>query len=175
MEELGVTVDRHPFELHPELPPRGRPVRPDSALASAFAAVAEECARCGLPFSPPAHTPNTRLALETIAVISVEWPSVARLADDAISDARWIEGADISDRSALSSVLDSIGIDAAAVIGVVERGGGAEVVARSMDDARSEGIASTPSWRFENGFVIPGVQPTETVTRWVTRIRTKNP
>ena len=43
MEALGVTVVHRPFELHPEIPPGGRTIRPDGRLAPTFDRIAAEC------------------------------------------------------------------------------------------------------------------------------------
>ena len=36
IEELGVEVVHLPYELHPEIPPEGRAVRPDGRLGPTF-------------------------------------------------------------------------------------------------------------------------------------------
>ncbi len=36
--------------------------------------------------------------------------------------------------------------------------------------AREHGVAATPAWLVDGAFVIPGVQPAETIERWVTRL-----
>jgi predicted DsbA family dithiol-disulfide isomerase len=43
-----------------------------------------------------------------------------------------------------------------------------------MAEARDAGIASTPAWRFDTGFVIYGVQPPDTVRRWVERMQQRD-
>ena len=47
---------------------------------------------------------------------------------------------------------------------------GSAAVEESMATAREHGIAATPSWLIDGTLVIPGVQPAETVRRWVTRL-----
>lgn len=177
MESLGVVVERRPFELHPELPPEGRAVRNGSALSDVFRTIDAECHELGIPFKPPERTPNSRLALNLAAAVAERHPDRFRRIDDSISDARWIDGADIADPDVLEGVLEAHGLPLEEVADVTCRPPGgdtarlrSDLVELSMADARDAGIAATPAWRFETGFVIPGVQSPETVTRWVTRL-----
>ncbi|MEO6987107.1 MAG: DsbA family protein, partial [Aquihabitans sp.] len=62
--DLGVTVTHLPYELHPEIPPEGRAVRPDGRLRTTFDRVEAACDEAGMPFRRPTRMPNTRRALE---------------------------------------------------------------------------------------------------------------
>src|SRR5215471_7788984 len=74
LRSLDVEVTPLPFELHPELPPGGRQVKPNGRLADVYGAIGRECEAIGMPFTPPEHVPNSRRALETAEVIRRRWP-----------------------------------------------------------------------------------------------------
>ena len=40
-----------------------------------------------------------------------------------------------------------------------------------MATAREHGVTATPAWLVDGAFVIPGVQPAETIERWVRLLR----
>ena len=63
-----------------------------------------------------------------------------------------------------------MGLDGEAIVRSATDGEGSSAVDVSMVEAREYGIAATPSWRFDTGFVIPGVQPADAVNRWVGRM-----
>ena len=66
LRSLDVEVTQLPFELHPELPPSGRVVRPQGRLSQVYSAIERECVDVGLPFRAPTHVPNSRRALASI-------------------------------------------------------------------------------------------------------------
>jgi predicted DsbA family dithiol-disulfide isomerase len=52
---------------------------------------------------------------------------------------------------------------------VVDGGGGAAALMRSMADAHEAGVAATPAWAFGE-FVLPGVQPRALYERIVAKL-----
>jgi hypothetical protein len=62
------------------------------------------------------------------------------------------------------------GVDAGVVGRAVDEGVGAAGLLASRDAATEIGVAATPAWRFEGGFVMPGVHPREQVSRWAGRL-----
>src|SRR3954447_16812739 len=44
LRSLGVDVTSRPYELHPELPPEGRTMRPGGRLAAVYESIGRECA-----------------------------------------------------------------------------------------------------------------------------------
>jgi len=41
--------------------------------------------------------------------------------------------------------------------------------------AREHGVTATPAWLVNGALVIPGVQPVETLDRWLGRLAERNP
>jgi predicted DsbA family dithiol-disulfide isomerase len=170
LRSLGLTVTQLPYDLHPELPRAGRRVRPDGRLAAVFARVAEECAEAGLPFDPPEHVPNTLRALETAEVVRRVAPGSFAGLDDALFAAVFVGGGDIADPDVLDALVDAAGADGAEVRRQVDAGLGRPAVDASMAEAHAQGVAGTPAWLVDDRLLIPGVQPRETMERWVRKL-----
>jgi predicted DsbA family dithiol-disulfide isomerase len=173
LEGLGVTVTPLPFELHPELGPEGRAVRPDGRLAALYGRIGELCAEAGLAFTPPTRVRNTRYALEAVEVVRVDHPSAFRFVDDMLFAAAFAEARDIGDPEVVDAVVTAAGVESSAVRARVETGVGRRAVGASMARAYDHGIAATPAWLVEDRLVIPGVQPFELVERWVAHLRSQ--
>jgi predicted DsbA family dithiol-disulfide isomerase len=172
MTSLGVEATTLGYELHPEVPTDGRPVRPDGRLAMVLEHIGAECASVGLPFRAPSRIPNTRRALETVEVVRSEHPEVFATVDDASYRAQWVDGADLGDPAVIDAVLVGAGLDAAAVGRAREQGVGAAALAASMAEAVERGVTGTPAWWVDDRLLIPGVQDRDTVERWVGRLLT---
>lgn len=172
MASLGVEATTLGYELHPEVPTDGRPVRPDGRLAMVLEHLGAECASVGLPFRAPSRIPNTRRALETVEVVRSEHPEVFATVDDAFYRAQWVDGADLGDPAVIDAVLVGAGLDAAAVGRAREQGVGAAALAASMAEAVERGVTGTPAWWVDDRLLIPGVQDRDTVERWVGRLLT---
>jgi len=170
IEDLGVPVHHRPYELHPEIPPEGRPVRPDGRLGPTFDRIEAECAEIGRPFRRPTRMPNTRRALETAEVVRIEHPAAFTPLDESLFRAHFAEGLPIDDRDLLDELVTAAGAPPDAVRDAVGRGVGWQAVDASMQDARAAGVTSTPSWLIGDAFLIPGAQEPETVRRWVSRL-----
>ena len=170
IEDLGVPVHHRPYELHPEIPPEGRPVRPDGRLGPTFDRIEAECAEIGRPFRRPTRMPNTRRALETAEVVRIEHPAAFARLDESLFRAHFAEGLPIDDRDLLDELVADAEAPPDAVRDAVGRGVGWQAVDASMQDARAAGVTSTPSWLIGDAFLIPGAQEPETVRRWVSRL-----
>jgi predicted DsbA family dithiol-disulfide isomerase len=174
MEALDVTVTHLPFELHPDVPPSGRVVRPDGRLAALLAHIGAQCAEVGLPFRTPSRLPNTRRALESAEVVRTRWPEQFDAIDTALFESVFVTGEDIGDASVLDSVLERAGAPAVELRSAVDAGAGAQLVAAAMELARSHGVASTPTWVLDGALLIPGAQPRDVLTRWIESIRRRS-
>jgi predicted DsbA family dithiol-disulfide isomerase len=173
LRALDVDVTQLPYELHPELPPQGREVKPNGRLAAVYAAIGRECNDIGLPFRMPGHVPNSRRALETAEVVRRKWPASFAALDDALFNAHFVEGLDIGDPDVLLALVEQTGAPSTDVAAAVEAGDGNQAVTASIEAARERGIAATPAWLFGESFVVPGVQPRELFERVVSRLRAR--
>ena len=167
---LGLEVTHLPFDLHPEIPPEGRPVRPDGRLDAVFDHIAAECAREGRAFTRPTRTPNTRRALETAEIVRRIDPTSFAALDDALFRGHWVDGFDIGDAAVIDALVEASGAPLDLVVEQRAEGIGSSALEESMAIAREHGIAATPSWLVDDTLVIPGVQPVETLERWITRL-----
>jgi predicted DsbA family dithiol-disulfide isomerase len=174
LEAMGVAVTHLPYDLHPEVPAEGRPVRSTGRLAAVFDHIGAECDSAGIDFRPPARTPNTRRALETAELVRLIAPAAFPAVDEAFFRAHWVDGLDLGDPNLIDQLVTSAG---APVDEVTERraeGEGGRSLERSMTQAREHGITATPAWLIDGTFVIPGVQPVETMQRWVGRLQERS-
>ena len=173
LRSMGVSVTSMPFDLHPELPPSGRPVKTGGRLAGVLERIAAECAEVGLPFTPPARIPNTRRALETAEIVRREAPDVFDAVDGKLAAAVFVTGDDIGDPDVVEAIVASVGLDPDGLRRQVEAGVGRPAVDAAMADAKAQGVAGTPAWLIDGRLLVPGVQPRETMERWVRKMLTR--
>jgi predicted DsbA family dithiol-disulfide isomerase len=173
LRSLGVTVESMPYELHPEIPPEGRTLRPDGRMAAVHQHIARLCEEAGLAFLPPSRVPNSRRALETAEVVRQQRPDLFDTVDAALFDAHFVVGLDIGDPDELDRIVSNAGASAADVRALVDAGAGQNAVTASMAVAHGHGIAATPAWLFGEDFVLPGAQPRELFERIVARLRAR--
>lgn len=166
----GITVTHLPYDLHPEVPVGGRSIRPGGRLDAVFDHIAAECRREGIEFTRPTRTPNTRRALETAEIVRRVAPDSFPALDDALFRGQWVDGLDIGDPECIDELLTASGAPLELVSERRSEGLGATAIEASMAIAREHGVAATPSWLVDDALVIPGVQPVETVERWVSRL-----
>ena len=170
---LGVEVTPLPYELHPEIPPEGRRVRPDGRLGPTFDRIEAECADVGLPFRRPGRMPNTRRALETSAWVRLHQPAAFEPLHRALFAAHFAEGLALDDPSVLDELVTVAGGDAGEVRAAVASGAARPLVDESMAQARELGVMATPAWWLDERLLVPGSQPREAMTRWVTRMQSR--
>ena len=170
MRSLGLAVVHRPFELHPEIPPAGRTLRPDGRLSRTFARVAEACEAAGLPFQAPTRMPNTRRALETAEWVRVHHPGASDAVHAGIFHAHFAAGLAIDAPEVLDDIVRGAGAPVDEVRGAISQGDASALVEASMADARAAGVSGTPAWVLADGFTIPGALDRATLERWVTKL-----
>jgi predicted DsbA family dithiol-disulfide isomerase len=173
LTELGVEVEHRAFDLHPDMPADGAPVRPGGRLASVLRRIGDECAALGMPFTMPGRLPRSRLALETAEVVLAEHPAAFAALDDALFRAVFVDARDIADPAVVSDLVNDAGAPGDLVSATVYAGEGRRLVEASMSHAREHGVAATPSWLVDEALVIPGALPREQIGRWVGRMRAR--
>ncbi len=173
LEELGVEVGVVPYELHPEVPIGGRPHRTGGRYSQVLASIEAECHSVGLPFRRPDRTPNTRRALEWAEAARIASPAAYPALDRQLADAHWIHGRDLEDHDLLAELATGLELDPGHLDHFVTSGEARRAVDHSIARAHDRGVTATPSWLFDSRpepFLLQGVQPRETVRRWITRL-----
>jgi predicted DsbA family dithiol-disulfide isomerase len=174
LDELGVAVDLLPFELHPEIPPEGRRHRPGGRTTAAFARVAAECDEAGLPFRPPAATPNTAMVLGTSEAVRRTNPDTFRTLHPRLFRAHFVEGLDLGDEAVVDALAAEAGADVELVRAWRADGRAEAAVGEARTAALEAGATAAPAFRFDTGLFITGVHPRASLARWVTRMRARS-
>ena len=170
---LEVEVTPLPYELHPEIPAEGRRVRPDGRLGPTFDRIEAECEAVGLPFRRPARMPSTRRALETGEWVRRHQPAAFEALHRALFAAHFVTGAPLDDPTVLDDLVTGAGGDPTEVRAAVDAGRARPLVEESMAQARDLGVMATPAWWLDDRLLVPGVQPRASMTRWVTKMRSR--
>lgn len=170
LTDLGVAVTHLPYELHPEIPPEGRTVRPDGRLRTTFDRLEDACDEADMPFRRPTRMPNTRRALETAEWVRQHQPDAFAEVHRGLFHAHFVTGDPIDDPGVVDDIVAAAGGDATAAHDAVATGQAAPLVDKSMADAKAAGITSTPTWLVGGRLTIPGALDPDTVTRWVSRL-----
>ena len=173
LDALGVAVELLPFELHPEIPPGGRRHRPDGRTAAAFARVGAECAEVGLPFTPPAATPNTAMVLGVSEAVRRTTPEAFPDLHHRLFRAHFVEGLDLGDEAVIDELAELAGADVDAVRAWRADGRAEAAVAEARTTAVEAGVTAIPAFRFDTGLFITGVHPRASLARWVTRMQAR--
>ncbi len=167
--KFGRTVDQRSYELHPEIPVVGSPVRPGGTLDHLFDHIAQECGASGLDFVKPSRSPNTHGLLEIMEIVNTEWPEAFEQVDEGFARAHWVTGEALDDPKVLHRVLSEADIEVGDLLELEADGLGARLLAESHALAREVGATGTPAW-LVNGMVITGLHPTEQFQRWLGRM-----
>ncbi|MEZ5226068.1 MAG: hypothetical protein R2710_05175 [Acidimicrobiales bacterium] len=77
IRNAGVDVMIRGYELHPDVPPEGRPIRPGGSYDRLLDRLQAESRANGVDFNKPSRTPNTRAALELLELVHHPWPDRA--------------------------------------------------------------------------------------------------
>lgn len=169
--KLEVEVTIRPFELHPEISPEGRRHRPDGRTFAAFKSVGAECEEVGLGFHMPSRTPNSNRALQVSEFVRTAYPDAFDSLHRALFRAHFVDGLDIGDTETIKSLVSASGANLDAVIDAIETNEAALALQAARELAIEDGVAGTPTMIFDNGLVVPGVTPRQSLERWVTRMR----
>jgi predicted DsbA family dithiol-disulfide isomerase len=164
---FGATVVWHPFDLHPEYPPKGISRaelhrRYGQAMQDQVRAMVEAA---GLAYEVDALdvVPNTRKARQ-VAELARERGRYAEV-HAALMDAYWARARNIGDDAVLVEEAVAAGLDEADVRDVLAGDAYADVLARETQAIVERGGAGVPAWVVDDGLVIPGAQPHEVFER----------
>ena len=167
--EYDVTVRWRAFPLHPEIPEEGiyleqlfanQPVDIEGMMVR-LAAVADAE---GLPFGERTVAYNSRKAQELS-----KWAESRGRAEpfhDAAFAAYFVRGENLADRSVLTELAESVGLDGREAINVLDGGRFADAVDADWAEARALGVTAVPTL-IRNGNRLVGAQPYESMVRLV--------
>lgn len=172
LEQIGdhpFTIEWHPFQLNPDMPPEGMDRRAyleakfggkDGAV-KAYAPVIEAAQETGLTINLDAmtRTPNTLDAHRLIHWAGIEGRQsfvVQRL-----FEAYFRDGRDIGDHETLCDIADSCEMDAAVVGKLLQSDADCDDMRARDGHSRDMGVTSVPTYIIANQHAVPGAQPTE--------------
>ncbi|KIC42870.1 polyketide biosynthesis protein [Ruegeria sp. ANG-R] len=162
-------IEWHPFQLNPDMPGAGMDRRAylerkfggkDGAVR-AYAPVVEHAENAGLKidFEGMKRTPNTLDAHRLIHWAGIEDKQNAVV--DALFNAYFVEARDIGDHEVLADIADSIGMDAAVVLKLLQSDADREDIRTRDTHSRQMGVSSVPTYIVANQHAVPGAQPPE--------------
>jgi predicted DsbA family dithiol-disulfide isomerase len=165
--EHPFTVEWHPFQLNPDMPPEGR----DRAAyledkfggklkaVQVYAQVEEAARAAGLDidFAAIPRIPNTLDAHRLIHWAGIEGKQNAVV--NALFRAYWREGRDIGDRSVLAQVAADAGMDRAVTARLLDTDADRDDIAARDLDARRKGVNAVPTFLIARQYVLSGAQP----------------
>lgn len=170
LEQLGVEVTVLPYELHPETPAEGVPLRPGGRRAAVFEHVGRECEAVGLAFRLPERSPNTRTVLEVAEAVRRTSPEAFPALHRSLFAAHFAEGRDLGDPAVVDDLVARAGAEPAAVRASVATGEASRWVGASMAEAVEHEVTGTPAFLLGDRLLVPGVQPRASLERWVTKL-----
>ncbi len=162
-------IEWHPFQLNPDMPGAGMDRREylerkfggkDGAIR-AYAPVVEHAENAGLKidFEGMKRTPNTLDAHRLIHWAGIEGKQDAVV--DALFNAYFVEARDIGDHEVLADIADSVGMDAAVVLKLLQSDADREDIRTRDSHSREMGVNSVPTYIVANQHAVPGAQPPE--------------
>ena len=171
LEQVGdhpFTIEYHPFQLNPDLPPEGMDRRADmdakfggrEGAVQAYLPVQEHAEQAGLEidFEAITRTPNTLDAHRLIHWAGIEQRQVFVV--QRLFEAYFRDGRDISDPDVLCDIADSVEMDAPMVARLLASDADAEEIRTRDAEARKMGIQSVPTFIVAGQHAVPGAQPT---------------
>jgi predicted DsbA family dithiol-disulfide isomerase len=180
-EAPGSVLVRHrAFQLQPDLPPQGEPMRAFFAAKfgsweraeAMFARVREEGAGEGIAFAFEAmpKAPNTVLAHRAVALAGEQGAQDAAL--EALYLATFTEGLDITDPAVVTARLARAGVpDPAALRAGLDAGAGLDAVAADLRLASQLGVTAVPLFVADERWAVPGAQAPEVLRGLVDHAR----
>lgn len=165
----GFEIAWHPFQLNPEMPAAGMDRREylehkfggKEGAIRAYAPVVERAEAVGLKidFADIKRTPNTLDAHRLI-----HWAGIEDVQNDmamALFRAYFEEGRDIGDHEVLADLADSLSMDGAMILRLLQSEADREDIANRDKQFRAMGITGVPTFIVADQHAVPGCQPAD--------------
>lgn len=164
------SVEWHPFQLNPDMPPEGMDRRAyleakfggKQQAVDVYARIAEAAQNAGIEidFAAIQRTPNTMNAHRLIHWAGLEGRQNAVVA--ALFRAYFREGRDIGTSDTLVEIAQSAGMDPEATARLLATEADRDdLIARDVD-ARKKGLTGVPAFLIAQQYLMSGAQPVET-------------
>jgi predicted DsbA family dithiol-disulfide isomerase len=160
-----------PFELHPEIPPEGRPreeVLPAAYMARAQEGVNRLAASVGLNLRLHERLINSRPTLQA-AEFAREQGRFDAMHDE-LMKAYWDEGRDVSDMSVLRDVAARAGVDVAGMEAAVSENRFGDYLDARRQEAEELGISGIPAHVIADRYLVMGAQPYDLFERVMAKL-----
>jgi predicted DsbA family dithiol-disulfide isomerase len=177
---IPVALSFRPYQLDPDVPPEGadRQARllakfggDAQRLKEITAAVVEAGEAVGIRFAFDriARTPNTldchRLLRWAQGGGAGAGPGAGLAAAEALFQAYFLEGEDLTQRATLVAIARGLGLDGAVVEQLLESGADVDAVQAELEIARRMGITGVPCFIFDSQLAVMGAQAPERFVR----------
>ncbi|KPP87802.1 MAG: putative dithiol-disulfide isomerase involved in polyketide biosynthesis [Rhodobacteraceae bacterium HLUCCO07] len=163
------TVEWHPYQLNPDMPPEGMDRRSyletkfggKEAAFEAYMPVVARAQEAGLDiaFDKIARTPNTLDAHRLIHWAGIEGRQTPVVA--ALFHAYFQDGRDIADHEVLADIADAAGLDAAVILKLLQSEADRDEILARDTGAREMGVTAVPTFIVAGQHAVPGAQPVE--------------
>jgi len=169
--EYDVEIEWVPFELHPEIPPEGRP-RVEVLLA-AYMARAQDgvnrlAASVGLHLELHERLINSRPALQAAEFARGQGRFEAMHHE--LMTAYWDEGRDISDMAVLREVAALAGVDVPGMEAAVKEDRFGDYLDARRQEAEELGINGIPAHVIADRYLVMGAQPYDLFERVMAKV-----
>ncbi|WP_372615095.1 DsbA family oxidoreductase [Aquicoccus sp.] len=163
------TVEWHPYQLNPDMPPEGMDRRSyletkfggKEAAFEAYKPVVARAQEAGLDiaFDKIARTPNTLDAHRLTHWAGIEGRQTPVVA--ALFRAYFQDGRDIADHEVLADIADAAGLDAAVILKLLQSEADRDEILARDTGAREMGVTAVPTFIVAGQHAVPGAQPVE--------------
>lgn len=168
-----------PFMLNPAMPQEGMDRREylegkfggQEGAVKSYLPVEEHAKKAGLTINLDriARTPSTIDAQRLIHWAGIEGRQTPVVS--ALFRAYFVDGRDIGDRETLADIADSMGMDAALVMRLMNSDSDRKEIVEQDATARGMGVTSVPTFVVAQKHAVPGAQPPELWAKVIEELR----
>lgn len=160
------TIEWHPFQLNPDMPPAGMDRREylekkfggKNQAIQVYSKIEQSASAIGLPidFAAMERTPNTIDAHRLIHWAGLE--DKQQLMVDALFNAYFCMGLDIGDHNVLCDVAEVIGLERGVMARLLDSNSDVTLIKDRDAHSRLMGVSAVPTFIVGNQHAIPGAQ-----------------